>query len=300
MNNILTVSMYLTTLFLTVSAQFIEPTEGRVFLSGDHGISWTRADQGLPKGVGIRTMVLHKDRIFAGTVADGMWELSRGGWSSQSQGLPDHARIVSLASYHDLLFAGVYKGGLYYSADNGDSWKRAGDVHPTMNVRALAYSAGGIYAGTDDGIYSVTLHGQKWERVLGGLQVNALSASGAYVYAATDRGVVRSNDGANWETIYNGRGIYRISSSSNEILLYDFSGAVYTSQVRNPVFINQDVLFPGNSFRLTPASPKMLIGQWEDVSFVQTARRGLPDKIPFTILLRTPIGLLTAAANEGC
>jgi hypothetical protein len=281
--------------------------EGDVYVSQDHGVTWNRGDNGFPDNDGINVVILHNNRAIAGTNSHGIWAMEGKGWYVQSHGLPKSSRVISLLSYNQLLFAGLYHGGLFYSADDGNTWHAAG-TERKANVRALSGRDGVIYAGTDDGIYKVDISDMHWRPLLEGSQIHAFASNEKYVYASTSQGVVRSGDGVTWQSIYKGGGISRIVLIRSAVLLMDYAGNVFRSDQEPLCFIKEDLFLPylfephSYSFRLTPSSPKILGGEWSELSFVKAGcRQGLPDNVPLSILLQTPFGLLAVRQSAvGC
>lgn len=299
MNTFLIVKAWLIAMTLSSSMTTHSPEEGSVYVSQDHGLTWNRSDSGFPDNEGVNVLILHNNRVFAGTGSHGIWVMERNGWYAQSQGLPKSSRVTSLLSYNQILFAGVYREGLFYSTDEGNTWHPVGH-RPTSNVRALEGRAGVVYAGTDDGIYSVDFRNGNWKLMLPGQQINAFASNEKYLYASTQRGVVRSIDGVTWESIYDRGAINKIALNKNDILLMDYDGNVYRGEQELPYFIKEDLFLPHSYFRLTPSSTKILGGEWSELSFVKTGSpKGLPDNLPLGILLQTPFGLV-AVRSSGC
>jgi hypothetical protein len=300
MKTFLTVSAALTVLILS-SAMTADPAkESSVFVSLDHGVTWNRGDRGFPDNDGVNALILHDNRVFAGTDSHGIYAMDKNGWYDQSHGLPKKSRVISLLSYNQLLFAGLYNGGLFYSADDGSTW-RAVEQRPAANVRALAGHNGTLYAGTDDGIYKVDIRLGTWEQLLSGRQINGFTFNDKYIYASTNLGVVRSNNGSAWESIYERGAINKVAVNKSEILLMDYSGNVYRGEEMHPYFVKMDLFLPHTYLQLTPSSPRIMGGEWSELSFMKYGyRRGLPD-IPLSILLQTPFGLFAVRSlSSGC
>lgn len=276
--------------------------EGRIFLSHDMGVNWERADTGFPPEDGINAMVMHNNKVFAATDAHGIWSLDKSGWHAQSKGLPKKRRIISLLSHHQMLLAGAAQDGLFYSTDDGSTWQAARMSNAQVNVRAITGKGGITFAGTDDGIYKVDVFRGEWQPIVRGLQINAFTHDVKYMYAATQKGILRSADGVQWESIYNGGAIHQISVNKDQIHALDYSGNVFTSFTKDPVFVKQEMFLPRAWLRLTTASPKMLSTEWQQRSILHNPpAHGLPDSVPLNILLQTPFGLLAAGPSRtGC
>ncbi len=63
---------------------------GGVFLSTDNGNSWTAVSNGLPSPIGVYSLAIKGDTIFAGTGGDGVFLSDNNGtsWTWVSNGLP--------------------------------------------------------------------------------------------------------------------------------------------------------------------------------------------------------------------
>ena len=276
--------------------------QGNVYVSRDHGISWTRKDAGLPEDDGINALLLQGSRVMAGTGSHGVWVMDGNGWSSQSMGLPPSARVLSLAANDRFVFAGLHKHGLYYTTGESNTWHSVGRYYD-MNVRALGKLAGRVYVGTDDGIYLLNMTDLSLTMIQDDVQVNGFASGSSHLYAATNKGVLESRDGKTWTTLFDRGAIQKIAMTGSELRLMDFFGHVYRSPEANPYFISEDLLLPHIHFRLTPASPRIMGGEWSDLSFIRGGTRlGLPDNVPLSILLQTPFGLMATRPpfNGGC
>ncbi len=106
-----------------------------------------------------------------------------------------------------VIFVGTSREGVLESADGGMQWASAsGAVNgalPAVHVTSLAYSAGALYAGTDQGLFRSLDSGATWQRLPLRQPVVAVAASAqnpALVVAIDDQGrVYRSFDrGFSW------------------------------------------------------------------------------------------------------
>src|SRR6187431_1764365 len=102
MKTFLTVNALLAVLLLS-SAMTTEPAkESSVFVSLDHGVTWNRGDSGFPENDGVNALILHDNRVIAGTDSHGIWAMEKNGWYAQSHGLPKSSRVMSLLSYNQV------------------------------------------------------------------------------------------------------------------------------------------------------------------------------------------------------
>lgn len=309
MNTLLNLNAWLFVLVLTSTAapahspKRMDPVkeDACVFVSTDHGVTWSQNDTGFPANDGVNALVVHNNHVFAGTDSHGIWQMDKNGWAVQSKGLPKAARVLSLLSHNQVLFAGLYNAGLYYSTNEGLSWQLLG-ADPIANVRALNSFNGVVYAGTNDGIYKVNIHAG-WTQVLEGRQINGFTSNDQYIYAGTQKGAVRSSDGIVWDPIFNAGAVHQVALTEKDILLSLYSGNVFRASQDQLIFIKEDYFLPHpRYFQLTPASPKIMGGDWSDLPFMKPGtRRGLPADKPFGNLIRTPFGLMaTKSPMTGC
>jgi len=132
-------------------------------------------------------------------------------WARSNRGFSERfvSRVVFDPSGQRLL-AGVFgdrhHGGVFEGTPNAGGWTRLADGLEGREVLALARSAEGPLAGTDDGLFRLDVG--RWTRiptVVGGRDVNPrvteiASLGSRVVLAATASGLLRSTDGgATWE-----------------------------------------------------------------------------------------------------
>ena len=108
----------------------------------------------------------------------------------------------------------------------------ANEMGTSQSVWSLAISGNTIFAGTGlyptvTGVYKSTNNGNNWtQTALNNLEVDALSASGNYIFAGTSgSGVyVSTNNGTNWtQTAMNSKSINSLATLGNNV----FAGTVY-------------------------------------------------------------------------
>jgi hypothetical protein len=80
------------------------------------------------------------------------------------------------------LYAGLFNQGIRDSADGGETWADVSTGLQNRNVRCLAFSLGGIAAGTDDGV-ALSVNGQTWHD--GGLDGDSVSSLAVSAYIPT-------------------------------------------------------------------------------------------------------------------
>ena len=189
-------------------------TNNGIFLSTDEGTNWSNASSGLagyPSALFISSLVISDSNLFAGTF-NGVYLSTNNGtsWARTSAGLKGDALIINTLtiSGHNL-FAGTEKG-IYTSTDNGFSWNNASTAL-TGSVYALAMHDASLFAAVyDSGVYRSSNNGANWAAANTGLAgdaliINALTPSGANLFAGTNGGVYRStDDGGSWVSVSGG------------------------------------------------------------------------------------------------
>lgn len=182
----------------------------------------------------------------------------------------------------DIMYAGAASGGVWKTTDGGKSWNALTDLLPNLAVNALAFDPNNpdiIYAGTGEGYFNSDAMrgagifrsfdgGNTWRRLDGTgtpdfYFVNDIVVSpNNYnrIYAATNRGVMRSNDGgASWTPAFDES--YNNGCSDLEIR---------TDQPTDVVFaacgIPKNVRAPGSVQALIYRNNNAgALGQWEVV-----------------------------------
>ena len=97
---------------------FLGDGEYGIFLSTNNGSSWNSINNGIPKGMSIRTLIIDGSKIYAGGVTSNTGQaviLSTNNgtsWTDVSNGLTGH-EVNSLTINGDTMFAGVSNGGVW-------------------------------------------------------------------------------------------------------------------------------------------------------------------------------------------
>ena len=142
-----------------------------LFVSGDHGASWS------PRGEGVITeavqalLALDNGNAFAGT-ANGLYQSIDEGRNWIALPFPiDEPGIVTLtAGQPGELFAGSSTNGVFRSTDAGVTWTPINAGLTDARIRTLAYSkAGDLYAGTDIGLFRLPDQSSTWQIANDGL-----------------------------------------------------------------------------------------------------------------------------------
>jgi hypothetical protein len=165
-----------------------------VFLSADTGTSWTEVDSGLTDGV--RSLVVSKTYLFAGTSGSGVFLSTNNGtsWAPANVGLT-YRDIWSLAVYGTNLFAVTDSGG-FLSTNCGTIWTPIGSGLINIIVLSLGNSETNIIKSIGSrslksSVFLSTDNGTSWTEVDSGLHgfVTCLAADATNVYAGTYDGV---------------------------------------------------------------------------------------------------------------
>ncbi len=153
---------------------FASADGGGILVSADDGASWRRAAD-LPSKK-IRCLLVHENRLHAGTDADGVFVLDgdRQVWTPLRPGLPALAQVFALSVVEGRLFAALYSKGLYVWDKRVDHWTKVASVSPL----ALAAVDGALVAGHNPGgLYWSGDLGASWSKgVAAGHAVGPLTA----------------------------------------------------------------------------------------------------------------------------
>jgi photosystem II stability/assembly factor-like uncharacterized protein len=280
---------------------------GKIFLSHDLGENWSRSDNGMPGDAIINALALADDIVVAATEGQGIYISSDGlkSWHASNKGLPKRARISSLIYHHGLLFAGTSRDGIFVSPDNGRSWKSTNASITNQTVHCFHSSSNTLLAGAEQGIYRSDDNGNSWKLVSSGNQINSFTSKGSVIYAATSHGILRSENGVDWETVWNKATVISIAQNEHEMIAMS-NGPIYLAADTNGKnWVSLHPFFDRYTFRLTPSSGRLFIAPWKKTLKALAKNeyfhgRGLPEKVALSVLLETPYGLVVAIGFTGC
>jgi photosystem II stability/assembly factor-like uncharacterized protein len=186
-------------------------TDGGVFKSSDHGVTWVACNEGMDERL-VRSLVLDPrspGRLYAGSW-DGHVHVSEDGgnnWFDRSGGLPPYeVRALAVDPYHpNELYAGLTRG-VFTTTNGGQQWFPAGDFTGTLQCLAMnPEEPNELYVGTSaDGVFKSTDRGATWFllRNTGFASVSALAMvprTPSTVYAISQGKVYRTkNKGVLW------------------------------------------------------------------------------------------------------
>lgn len=189
-------------------------TQDGVYLTRDGGENWVQissSDAAGPRPVVALTFdPAHATTLYAGT-PHLSWKTTDGGatWRTLRRGMEEDSDIFSIAvdkTRPRRLFAGACSG-LYRSFDGGNSWT---SLEPAVGAQFRTYvvagqprSANVFMAGTNAGILQSLDGGATWRKISSeATRSIAFDVSDPRrVIAATERGILRSDDGGNHFTL---------------------------------------------------------------------------------------------------
>lgn len=283
-----------------------------IYLSTDRGERWNHADNGFPAKAMINDWVVKNTIIIAATEEHGVYISVDGlkSWQASNKGLPRSIRIKALATFNNIILAGSYREGIFLSEDEGETWHASNAGLGDHTVRCFYVVNATILAGTDRGIYASDTGGKSWSLVKDGMQINDFMSSGTYLFAATHQGVQRSADGGKtWNSTWNNGATGSLAAAKNEIYCIMLDGTVVVSFDYGASWVMWKDFFPSTyssyTFKITPASPPVLLAPWKGVLSPQILSLGfvpddLPVAVPFGKFLQTPFGVLVAMGHTGC
>lgn len=279
-----------------------------LYISKDQGENWEPANHGLPAGSSVNAWTTFGNTLVAGTKAHGIYLSDRNLKWYRSPDFPKETQVNALLNYgNKFLLAGTSGKGIFLSAD-GEHWHAASSGLANLNVRCFYAANGVLLAGTNEGIYASWDGARSWTLVKEDLQINNMTSNGDYIYAATNRGLLFSfNRGNSWAFLYSKSAISNLWTDRNEIILMDFTGHTIQSIDRGATWLRSDIYLPESfTFRLTPASAWFFVPAWQGRFKMLSGRMslgiqcfGLPEDLPFTLMLNTPFGILASAGGGG-
>jgi photosystem II stability/assembly factor-like uncharacterized protein len=150
------------------------------------------------------SVLTHNGRVFVGTRSGGLFQESGADFIPLRNGLPI-GWIQSLASdASGAIYAGVRDDGNYVSTDNGDSWRRLGEVAGTMTDIATLGSY--TFMSTERGLYRSTTGSGVFvisgDDLLKDMAIGSLAIEDGVLFAGSYFTVLRSTDtGTSWSAV---------------------------------------------------------------------------------------------------
>lgn len=176
-----------------------------IFQTSDDGQNWQDISDGLPANLFVACLYANDEALYLGT-QDGLYYRKNTPGAGWEKYLFLYGNINHLAPGKKGLYACSYETGIFQNLPGTDVWKSLGNNLKNKSVRTLIeYSAGGLLAGTDTGIYRSTDGGNSWKPVYeGGMILDFVEQNGVLLAGGTE-GVLRSTDeGAHWTLCFQG------------------------------------------------------------------------------------------------
>lgn len=179
-----------------------------IFLSSNNGERWHQKNSGMIN-LDIKSLVI-KDNVIISGIENGVFMADyRLNWFSAFSWLSSlSGKLTTLATDGVNIIFSRAKGELYKSTNNGINWDRCQKVFD-KNVLSLCYDNDFLYAGTTDGFFISTNHGESFSDYSNGLKskiINSIHVANGIIFAGTGGGgVFSSSDGGNtWISKQNG------------------------------------------------------------------------------------------------
>jgi photosystem II stability/assembly factor-like uncharacterized protein len=279
-----------------------------IYITRDRGQHWEPAGTGLPADANINAWTVHHTKVIVSIKSHGIYisDDKLKSWAPANIGLPKNVKIDALLSMGELLLAGTFQHGIYISYNGGDSWLPASKGLGSMTVRCFYTNRNFVMAGTNDGVYYSYDKGQSWKPAFHNVQINEFTSLQGILFAATNAGIYQSRDGGlSWTTAGTNHGASSSITADGDKVVFTLNGGrTYVSSDMGATWLDAYPFFDQYTFRITPKSTRILIAPWRNALDIYyylqlTGSNGLPDNVPFTRLLETPYGTLTAMGG-GC
>lgn len=200
-----------------------------------------------PRGGSVTSIVSTGDRIFVGTMGDGIYVSSDGGetWTASTNGLHNsdgyHLNFALLVYALTVSGTNVYAAtwaGAFVSLDEGGSWTPVnngftGMIYVDPHVTSIAAQGSILFASTSEGVaYTSADEGTNWTPVSSlstGFEV--LATAGADIFAGSSSGIFVSHDGGvNWSTTSSEvRNVCTIVASGSTVIVGTRYYGIYVS-----------------------------------------------------------------------
>lgn len=202
-------SMHILRLFYANGLKYAFDAGGTVYYSTLQNSIWTIVENGLPSGITPSAMCFYGNRVFLGTLGNGVFwkDHSDTTWTSYNTGLVNLS-VTSLAASGNRIYAGTQGSGIFISGVETANWNATalpGIPHSTMlgldayNIQDIATYGGFVYASYKGGLVTTSDSGATW--IAGGNQfnlptytdVNKICFVKSRVFVTTEYNAVYSN-----------------------------------------------------------------------------------------------------------
>jgi BNR/Asp-box repeat len=175
-------------------------TSHGVFVSSDHGVSWTAINIGLynsntKRGYAITGIINFNSDLFVCTAGNGIYRSENLGtsWSEVDSVDYDFQAFTSIgANIYVSAFNQVGNtstGGIFISTNNGNTWQHTDSALVDHSVGPLISNGYSIYAGTDNGIFISSNLGSTWRNISANVVDGVSSLYVYHSYIFTNNGV---------------------------------------------------------------------------------------------------------------
>ncbi len=178
----------------TVFVAGVSEGYGKVFRSTDEGKSFEAVFTGSVPGQAATAVAFGPDTttVFVGDQEGNVYR-SRDRGDSWQRVFSTESVVTSLAATGPHLFAGTLGSGVFYSPNTGDTFTPVNTGLPTdaRSVWSMAVGNGGLYLGTEEGLFLTKDFGRSWRNVgnplpeVGG-RIQAVAAAGSQVFFGTN------------------------------------------------------------------------------------------------------------------
>ncbi|MSU75912.1 hypothetical protein EXS54_00330 [Patescibacteria group bacterium] len=242
---------------MTVQAALFHPTEGNTFylggVSGGYGKVIKSDDGGKSlhdvftvskPGQSVTSLTISPDgsTLYAGDQLGSVYRSRDGGTTWERIFALEKTPITALVLSGSNVFAATAGQGVWRSADGGAFAPANGNLQQNNQTAwSLAAGFGGLYLGTDKGLFLTRDFGANWQSVgnalpASGSPVQAIAVAGSNLYFATNAVIYRANpDGGNFvpTQLKLAKTVYSLGVSSSNETLYagaNASGTNYSSR----------------------------------------------------------------------
>ena len=200
-----------------------------LYLSGDHGESWTGFTDGLPADALSQQLIDVEGDLFLTTSQHGLFHLPENEceWRPIGEGLPDRRSVnyTAIDGDGERMVLATLDQGIYVSEDGGKHWRKPVFNIVDRRVMCLEAHGGVLYAGTGAGIWESFDYGASWRFGEGEMfPVYDLLSHDNQLLIARQNGLgVVGEDGITWSAIETrsavtqlfaeGDGVYALTAS---------------------------------------------------------------------------------------
>jgi len=273
-------------------------SDGVIYFSTDNGMSWKNSSNGLPLivSMGLGGIAVSSDSLAIATKENGlfMFDFKKNIWVI----IPTDKKIIesnpgSLIFYKDKIYLGTQFKGVFIFNIHERRWTSGSSGLGNLTVRKFAEIDNKLFAGTNDGLYSLNEKLNKWELEYGhsSLQVNGITGFGEYIFIGTNQGAFRTSKTKNdWRQVFSGRSLHNISSDEKTIYAMVYSELLSSIDNGESWQSIQKGLPEGlYTFNVMKNGNSVFAGQWDGVYKKDSAAKdwvhsssGLPNKFAVT------------------